>query len=171
MNEILANRLGLDQLARRHRNAGLLLDSNLFVLWIVGTTDQNLISRHKKTREYDENHFLALALLLTRFRTIIVTPHILTEVSNLSSLIDDQLQMTIRETFQSVVRNDLLIEIEVPSKSACEGEAFLELGLTDAVIVNHVNKNVLVVTDDQLLLKTLEKAKRPVISIKRILST
>jgi hypothetical protein len=170
MNELLVNRSGLDRLARQHRDAGILLDSNLFVLWIIGTTDINLISRHKRTSDYDEKHFQALILLLTRFPTVIVTPHILTEVSNLCSLIDSRLQLLIRETFQTVVQEDFIVELDIHSKEACSTEAFLQLGLTDAVIKNHVDKRVLVVTDDQPLLHALQKAKRPVFSIRRFLS-
>lgn len=71
-------------LIEKHRGNGLLLDSNLCVLYLVGKTNENRIPRFNRTQAYTIQQFHLLDWIVKRFRTMVTTPHVLTEVSNLA---------------------------------------------------------------------------------------
>jgi hypothetical protein len=70
-----------------YRRKGLLVDSNLLLLYFVGAYDPERISTFKGTysRGFSEDDFNLLFRLIALFEKIVTTPNILTEVSNLSS--------------------------------------------------------------------------------------
>src|SRR5437667_6470122 len=68
----------------RHARAGILVDSNILLLLLVGNFNRRLISKFKRTQTFDEQDYDILVDLLANFGSIHTTPHVLTEVSNLS---------------------------------------------------------------------------------------
>jgi len=66
------------------RSKRILVDTNLLALYPIGTFDRSQISTDKNTRSYTVEDFDLLKILLKNNR-IIVTPNILTELSNLTS--------------------------------------------------------------------------------------
>ncbi len=155
-------------LARRHGNSGLLLDANLFVLWIVGNVDKKLITEHRKTTDYRIEHFAALEMLLGEFKKIYTSPYILSEVSNLVKAIKQPYRTQMLDALRSILQLENVAEAESSARVTCMAECFMSLGLTDAAIVEYPDKNVLVVTDDNPLIGKLQKLKRAFCSIKRI---
>ena len=77
---------GVPNLIQKHRSAGLLVDTNLLLLYLIGKTNPNRISNLKRTDKYSIKDFELLARFMANFRSLAVTPHILTEVSNLGNL-------------------------------------------------------------------------------------
>jgi len=75
-------------LINRYRQSGLLIDTNLLIMFFIGFFDPQQVSRFGRTDRYDAADFYALAQLVEYFRRVIVTPHILAEVSNLSGDLD-----------------------------------------------------------------------------------
>lgn len=72
----------------RHLRNGLLVDTNLLLVYFVGNYDYatgyRLINRSRYTKGiYEPGDFEILDALLNRFRNRITTPHVLAEVSNL----------------------------------------------------------------------------------------
>ncbi|SLM29872.1 conserved hypothetical protein [Desulfamplus magnetovallimortis] len=61
----------------------VLLDTNLFLLLIVGLYDRNLIGKHKRTNAFTPEDFDLLVELIDPFRELWITSHCLAEVSNL----------------------------------------------------------------------------------------
>jgi len=57
----------LGDLVRTRRSAGLLLDSNLLLLQLVGLTNRNRIFSFKRTQKYTLNDFDLLQVLINRF--------------------------------------------------------------------------------------------------------
>lgn len=67
-----------------YRNRGVLIDTNLLVLLLVGTYDRNRVERTKRIRDrFRAEDFDILTAVLNQFETQVTTPHILTETSNL----------------------------------------------------------------------------------------
>ena len=66
----------------KHRGKSALLDANLLLVYVIGKTDRKLLGRHHHTKQYEED-FELLEMVVDNFRTIMTTPNILTEVSNL----------------------------------------------------------------------------------------
>jgi len=66
-------------------NNGLIIDTNLLILLLVGYYDIDFIKTCTKTNEYDKSDFIYIASIIKELKPkIIVTPHILTELSNLT---------------------------------------------------------------------------------------
>lgn len=68
-------------LLRRHYQSGIALDTNVFLLWVVGGFDIALIARHPRTRAFLEEDFDLLRRIISPFRRILSTPNVLTEWS------------------------------------------------------------------------------------------
>jgi rRNA-processing protein FCF1 len=138
----------------------VLIDSNLLLLLLVGSTDRKQIQRFKRTKKFSPDDFDRLVLLLGRFRRIATTPNVLTEVSNLAG--------QLHGTFKAQVLAGLgLISQELDERyietSRVSGEAcFTRLGLTDAAISLAASEGTVVLTDDFPLTVELQRLGIPV---------
>jgi hypothetical protein len=134
----------LERLIEKHRANGLLIDSNLLVLLFVGRTNRRRISNFKRTSAYGVSDYELLEQLVSVFGRTLTTPHVLTEVSNLTTLSRAELS-NIREIMKQSV--EIMEELHEPSRVVVRDQAFYRLGIADAAI-STVCANVLVLTDD-----------------------
>ncbi len=74
----------IEELIRAYRFKGAIVDANLLLLFFVGAFDSRLIAAFERTRNYTAEDHEILTLLLAEFDTLVTTPNILTEVSNLA---------------------------------------------------------------------------------------
>jgi predicted nucleic acid-binding protein len=119
--------LGLD-LADR---SGLLVDTNLLVLYVVGTVNRKRIATFKRTRQYTGADYDLLVRVLTNFEPLYTVAHVLAEVSNLTDLSGTErllARLVLKETIS------VLNEAEMSSTLAAEGRIYKDLGLVDAAI-------------------------------------
>ncbi|MCU7809973.1 MAG: hypothetical protein KZQ77_01880 [Candidatus Thiodiazotropha sp. (ex Notomyrtea botanica)] len=133
------------------------VDTNLLVLLIVGYTDVKQISKHKRTKEFEEADFNLLVEILSDYEEILLTPHVLTEVSNLASQIGEPLKSAVRHTLKMLIDS----EPEHYEESAKIGEnaLFARLGLTDCGLLSLVADKVPLITVDlDLYLAACEKS-------------
>ncbi|HEY7305310.1 MAG TPA: hypothetical protein VH601_14395 [Bryobacteraceae bacterium] len=65
---------------------GLLIDTNLLVLFAVGSVNRDRIETFKRTRRYTAEDFDLLLRVLGNWGVRYTTPHVLAEVSNLTDL-------------------------------------------------------------------------------------
>jgi predicted nucleic acid-binding protein len=123
----------LDNFDRNARLKGLLVDTNLLVLLIVGSVNRDRISRFKRTTGYSPADWDLLIGLLEQISRRYTIPHVLAEVSALSDLKSPEL-----ETARTVLHNlnGEMLELQIPSADACTNPLYLRLGLTDAAIVH-----------------------------------
>ena len=84
--EYLINLIGL------YKAKGLLIDTNLLLLYFIGTYDPDRIPRFKRTMSFTVDEFLLLDAIFTNFDKVITTPNILTEISNLSGQLPGDLR-------------------------------------------------------------------------------
>lgn len=61
----------------------LLLDANLLLIAIICRVDVSLIGKAKRTKEYDEQDVALLANFLENSPSLVVTPYVFAETSNL----------------------------------------------------------------------------------------
>lgn len=59
------------------------LDTNVFLLFLVGLADRAAIARHKRLTAYDAGSYDVLCKLLASYDEIVVTPGCLAETTNL----------------------------------------------------------------------------------------
>jgi hypothetical protein len=134
------------RLVFKHRGDRVLLDSNLMLLWFIGLFRRELIGNFKRVSMFSVEDFDLLLRILRNFKSAVTTPNILTEVSNLSGSLTDQLKSNYFASFANSV--ELLQEEYVPSSQAAISPLFRRLGLTDAAIVMAALRPMLVVTTD-----------------------
>ena len=126
--------------------AGLLIDTNLLVLFTVGTVNRNRIETFKRTRQYTKTDYDLLLQVLQQFKPLYTVAHVLAEVSNLTDLPGSerlQARRVLKETLS------VLDEAEMPSIRAAEDRVYEDLGLADAAIAALArDQNCAVLTDD-----------------------
>jgi hypothetical protein len=73
----------IQRLVVRYARKGILIDTNILLLYFLGSFDQDLIPSFKRTVQFTVEDYNTLLLLLQMFDRLVTTPNILTEVSNL----------------------------------------------------------------------------------------
>lgn len=131
----------------------LLVDSNLLVLYVVGTVNPDRIATFKRTSRYNIQHFRYLAGILHQCSRLRAVPHALAEVSNLVDLKGRErgLALDILKTLIGVLEEENLSSAE-----AAQGSIYSTLGLTDSSIAEAASRlRCAVLTDDLDLWLTL----------------
>jgi hypothetical protein len=142
----------VELLVEKHRANGLLIDTNILLVLLVGRTNRQRIPQCKRTRSYTVDEYELLEGLVSQFQMVITTPHLLTEVSNL-----DPLDGKERVKFQKLYRQWVASAQEFydESRSLTADLEFDRLGLADIAISFVARKGMLVLTDDLALYGTL----------------
>lgn len=124
----------------------MLVDANLLFVRSVAALDRGLLSHIKGAKEYIPDDATLIDEFLGRFRRTYVTPNSLTEASNLASRCGPratEIQASLRR-----VAIECSTEKFVRSVDASSHEAFVRLGLSDAVSAKLGEDGRLVFTDD-----------------------
>lgn len=129
--------------------AGLLIDTNLLVLFVVGSVNPDRISDFKRTSNYSLSDYRLLRLIIERISPIYTVPHVMAEVSNLTDMNGPerlQARLVLKATMET------LEEPAMPSLVASRDENYTGLGLVDAAIaVVARERKCGVLTDDHKL--------------------
>ena len=140
------------QLIQKYRQAGVLIDTNLLLLYVIGTYDATKIARFDKTCDFPSDTFELLDRILNRFDKVITTPYILAEVSNWAaqfpSLEKNKLHPQLFDKFATLIEG--LEERYETSMAIAKNDAFCRLGLADASIVSLGNKYLVLTIDGPL---------------------
>jgi hypothetical protein len=148
-----------------YKSRSILIDTNLMVLVVVGNYRRDRILTFKRTIQYTlEDHALMLQIIAGYDRRI-TTPHILTEVDNLTRQLPQAEHAEVARSMAQVL--SALFEVHVPSEAATRSSAFAALGLTDCVTMLS-SLDTLVITDDFRLSNTLASMGREVVNINHI---
>ncbi|MBA4114927.1 MAG: hypothetical protein H0X71_00460 [Rubrobacter sp.] len=159
-----------EHLIGRYRSAGVLVDTNLLLLYFIGRYDQGLIERWGRTNDrFVSVDYDTLLLLLERFDTLVVTPHVLTEVSNLLGYLNEPARSECRELFGQTIRS-LMDEKRTSGDDLSEHRAFLPFGIADASVADAAAGSYLVLTDDLDLYGYLENEGVGVLNFNEIRS-
>lgn len=140
---------------KQYCDKGILIDSNLLLLYFIGIYDSKIIEKFKRTRIYKIEDFILLNRIVQYFKVVITTPNILTEISNLSSSLPENQMSNFYSSFANQL--PLLKENYCPSSSVCISTYFRNFGLTDSVIIQLVKNQYLVLSDDLVLVHYLQK--------------
>jgi hypothetical protein len=151
-----------------YHNRGLLIDSNLLLLFFVGLHDRKWIEKFKRTAQFTVEDFELLVAFIGRFKEIVTTPSILTEVSNLLGQLPDRLKYSFRQHFAYGLKS--LHEHYAPSRELGNEKGFPKFGLADMAILQAASGKYLVLTDDFPLAQYLETQKIDVINFNHLRS-
>ena len=155
-------------LKQKHQQSGILVDTNLLLLLLIGKINKTLIGG-KRTEKYSQDHYDILVDFIKDFKRLITTPHILTEVSNLGGA---ALTGTNRADFLSLLRtpslfdvkatDELVLERHVPRRDV-EADHIRQFGLTDSAIVKlcttGLRRRPLLLSDDFDLFELVSRLK------------
>ncbi len=126
--------------------SGYFIDTNLFVLLVVGSVGRKLIEKHRRLRKYSAEDYEILINLLGRVQRVYVTPNTLTETSNLLGQHAEPERSRFFERFHFIIQESE--EVTVASVEASSNSAFNRLGLTDAALLEVVTPETPLVTVD-----------------------
>lgn len=124
------------------------LDTNVFLLFIVGLADRAAIARHKRLSGYDIGSYDLLCRLLAGYDEIVVTPGCLAETTNLLDS-DKSSRTRCYQLLKELIKSgEALSEKCVPAVKVVEGRPFMWLGFTDASYVKLAEEGVPIITSD-----------------------
>jgi len=156
----------IEILLQRYRSKGILVDTNILLLWFVGATNRDRISRFKRTKQFSAEDYDSLIRILNRFNSIVTTPNILTEVNSLANQLAGNDKNECLEVFARLVDN--LTEIYLKSDRIVKLDQFSKYGLTDSGIIDLVAGQYLVLTDDFKLANYLKSKSIDVLNFNNL---
>ncbi len=134
------------EIFQRYRHKGLLVDTNLLLLLVVGAYDPNRIKIFKRTKQFAIADYELLLRITRGFKNVITTPSILTEASNLLGQLSAELSHRFFRAFSSAI--GALAEEYTQRAELAKQPYFAKYGLTDASIIHCVKGKYLVITVD-----------------------
>ena len=138
----------------KHLGKGVFVDTNLLVLLLVGLVNPKRIQNFKRTQDFTLDDFHLLLKLLDLFGApLITTPHVLSQVSDLTDLSGKE-RALVRALFKSTIKE--IDEQYDPASVLVQNPTFERFGLGDASIAAVCKRNVLVLTADLQLQVALE---------------
>lgn len=143
------------ELLRRYGPKGVLIDSNILLLHVVGSCDRRQIGEFKLTRNYTAEDFETLLTFLRHFKHVVTTQCILTEVSNHLGFLSSQRRKEFFESYSKQIQ--VLAEPCTPSAELAAEPSFPRFGLTDTSVMHEAKNRFLVLTDDLPLFQYLNR--------------
>ena len=124
---------------QKYKNKGILIDTNIALVYIVGTIDVSEIRKQGRTSNYNEEDFSRISKFIEHFPKKATTPHVLTELSN---LLPNRPEL-LRALAGFIER---AVEIFEDSISLTKTQSFFEIGLADTAILKATKGLYLVLT-------------------------
>jgi rRNA-processing protein FCF1 len=144
---------------------GVLIDTNLFLLFLVGIYDEKQISSFSKINKYTVEDFEVLLRILDSFpNKIYITPHILTEVCNIAGNYNTRRNYELFKLIEKLVINYNEEALGSAKLINNDGKAFYKFGLADSSIINLAKQNTLIITDDAGLYHMISSQNLPAIN-------
>jgi hypothetical protein len=136
----------LKNYVEKYGRKGVIVDTNMLLLYAVGTFDIRQIGKFKRTQIYEKEDFRLLFTFLKQFNHILTTPNILTELTNLTENLNYQ---TNELFFQSLTQQiEILEERYIETRNLAKTKVFVKFGLSDSAIAELGEQGFLVLTDD-----------------------
>lgn len=146
----------INSLLARYRQKGILIDTNILLLYFVGAINRERISQFKRTQQFVPEDYDTLLEIINYFRgKVVTTPNILTEVNSLANQLGEPERSQCFTRFALDI--SILEEFYTKSTIVVQHDKFFKFGLTDCGILNLVKDRYLVLTDDLRLANYLQK--------------
>lgn len=154
-------------LFQKYKQKGILIDTNILLLWFVGMVNRELISKFKRTENFVPEDYDTLLQILSYFNNkIVTTPNILTEVNSLANQLGEPARSKCLSVFAE--RMARLNESYLESTEVVRTDSFTKFGLTDCGIATLAKNKYLVLTDDFKLTNYLQKIEIDTINFNNI---
>lgn len=153
---------------KKYVSKGILLDTNLLILLVVGLIGKAEISKHKTTGAYIPEDFDLLFNFLKLFKKIVVTPHVLAETSNLVDTFSGEKKSYPFLAITDLLNKSYVFETHLPAIEISGTDGFTKYGLTDIGLIKVAKDNYLLLTDDLKMSGFAEKSGVDVINFNHI---
>ncbi|MEH2119659.1 PIN domain-containing protein [Nostoc sp.] len=159
----------INSLIRRYCQKGVLIDTNILLLFLVGSVNQERITKFNRTQQFIPEDYELLLVFIAKFQKLVTTPNILTEVNSLANQLGEPERSQCFALFAQFAKNvALLDEYYVKSLDAVNTEKFVKFGLTDSGILTLSKGKYLVLTDNFKLANYLQSVEVDVINFNNI---
>lgn len=153
----------------QYRSKGLLVDTNLLLVYFIGSVDPLRIPKFKRTSTFAVEDFHTLERVFDFFSVVATTPNILTEVNSFINQLPEELKPAFYAKACDLIST--LKEHCMASNEICLLNPFQRFGLTDSAIISLAEKRYLVLTDDFKLANYLQVVGTDVINFNHIRTT
>ncbi len=136
----------IKDLFARYQKSGILVDTDILLLYAVGLANKKRIPLFKRTQQFSIQDFDLLDQILRAFQKIVTTPNILTEVNSLANQLTEPERSQCLGLFTQIICK--FEEQYHPSSRIAQFSEFQKFGLTDCGILNLSRNGYLVLTDD-----------------------
>lgn len=127
----------------------ILIDSNSLIVLILGLMNPRLINEHSKTSIYDEHDYQNLIDIIGDINSLVVLPNIWTEVDNILNKFSGGHRDLYVQTIINTIRQTS--EIYLESQRVIDTHCFIDIGLTDTLILEYAKNCELLITSDSSL--------------------
>lgn len=144
---------------------GLILDSNVLVLWLAGQVLGGL-SKSRRLKQFDSRHLEYVQTLVNISKALIITPPILTESSNL--LVEDKNahRLVWADLIRRLIFEAGVKEVLVGSKDVVKNDAFRVVGYADTAILKVAQEtSASVLSADALVVEQLSRVGVPAFNL------
>src|SRR5688572_366905 len=123
-------------LSNKSNYKGVVIDTNLLLLLLIGLYDITQIEKHKRIKKYSKSDYDKLLILIRHFSDkIFTTTNIVTEVCNLSDNYNTETEYCFFQFIEKVLKtyeeqNEKSIDLIDSNKTA-----FYKLGIADTSII------------------------------------
>lgn len=140
----------IQELVTRFRNEGVVVDTNLLLVLLVGNVDPRLVGTVARTDGYSQRDYDLLIAILRQFSKIIFLPQILTETGNLlkRNCPTNDLLFDLQRSFARLVCSSGSLESRALSRRVVISAHFQKLGYADAAILASARDRHLILTAD-----------------------
>ena len=146
----------------------IILDTNVFILYLLGTIAPHKIAQHKRTSIYTIKHY---DLLIEQFYAtgnetlLLICPNIATEVDN---LLNNTLYGKDKEAYITLSKKiyEQSIELYIKTIEAIRHYAFYDLGITDSIVLLMAKECDLLISGDSKLCDYARSLELPLIDFK-----
>lgn len=156
----------VSSLFQKYKQKGILIDTNILLLWFVGTVNRERIPKFNRTEKFVPEDYDILVKILSYFNKIVTTPNILTEVNSLANKLGEPERSQFLSVFAKGVAR--LNESYLESTEVVRTDSFTKFGLTDCGIATLAKNKYLVLTDDFKLTNYLQKIEIDTINFNNI---
>jgi hypothetical protein len=127
----------------------VILDSNIFILFLAGQINENKIERYTRNSLYTKEEYYFLLNILAGYDKIITSPNILTEVDNILNRITGEDKYKYLVLAKAIYKQT--IEKYIRTETVAQNWFFDTLGITDSSILMMAKDCELLISGDSRL--------------------
>lgn len=137
-------------LVAQFRDKGILIDTNLLLVLLVGNVDRRQVGRIGRTEKYSRENYERITDVLGYFNRFIIIPQVITEAGNMlkRNCPTASTRLDLSMALKYFVHAGATRESRALSKRITIHPAFEDLGYADAAVLNVAAGHHLVFTDD-----------------------